>query len=167
MTDTEQKQQPATKTATAKPLNMRKALAGVNLLSGMSQKQALLQAGYSPATAHNPGSNNLGVKHCVAEAKQLVPTADPATLIAAARRAFNDKLTAATASKAALDKVRLGEIARAVDVAEKWYSPSVGDGEISPRDWVDRTTWVAEALELLKQRQRKPLDDVVAAEERK
>lgn len=131
-------------------VNMRKALAGVELLKGKALKPALIAAGFSPATANNPNGNGLGVNRCIAEAEKLDPSLDPATLLAGARRAFQRKLEHLNGSMPAIRKTRPAEIARMTEVAEKFYGG--GDGSVSdPRKFGDRMAWMLEVLDRVRE----------------
>jgi hypothetical protein len=129
---------------------MRKALAGVNYLKGMSDRQALLQAGYASSTAHTPRKNNLHAEPCIAEAVKagLVPSSG--SLAADARRLLQKKL------RSMLDEghLKANEVARIVAVTEKYHGrgeESRGDG-CSPRTFVERARWVAAVLAELQRR---------------
>ena len=45
----------------SKKTNVRRALAGMYLLEGMSRKKALIKAGYAESTARTPGQHGLSL----------------------------------------------------------------------------------------------------------
>ena len=123
--------------------NMRKALAGLNYLKGMSAAQAIEHAGFAPSTAKKPASNGLTANRCIDEAVKVWPEVNPSTLVAKARRAFGNKLQDVIDGKA--KNVRLGELARAVDVAERHYGGDSGTID-DARRFGTRLAWLCEVL---------------------
>ena len=123
-------------------VNFRKALAGFNVLKGMSQKQALVKAGYSPNTARRPTANGLAAERCVAEAKKLDPDADPSTIAKRARKALGQALS----DPAKLSKARIGELARTMEVTERYFGGE-RDGKVDARTAGERVAWLQELMD--------------------
>lgn len=111
--------------AATERLNARKAIAGAALLQGLTQRDALVEAGYSPATARTP-PQNLRASACIDELKKIDPDAIPAKLLGLTRTRLLEHLNSVKGSE-----LRTGEIARLVDVTERAY----GSGE--PLDALD------------------------------
>ena len=122
-------------------------MAGLNVLKGQPQALALTNAGYSPATANNPTANGLSGEQCLAEAELAFPEVNTAKLVNQARTVLTKKLTKVLASDTELAKLRIGEIARLVDVTERNYSTStdIQDG----RTFADRMLFIKGVLERL------------------
>ena len=51
-----------------------------------------------------------------------------------------------------IENAKTGDIARIVDVTEKHHGSAGQDGEISARQWAERTDWIMDAMEELKKR---------------
>jgi hypothetical protein len=125
-------------------LNPRKALAGLNLLKGMSQRAALIAAGYSPATAKTPKHKGLDAKACIDAARMLDPSCDPGKLVERARRALGRKLDRLMSDDAAFDKTSLAVFARNAEVVERWYGDrAANDAGSSASHVVDALAWVS------------------------
>ena len=120
-------------------VNFRKALAGFNVLKGMSQKQALVKAGFSPSTARTPKASGLHAVACVEEAKKLDPDADPSTIALRARKALGQALS----DPAKLKKARIGELARTMEVTERYFGGDYGD-KVDARTAGERLAWLKE-----------------------
>jgi len=134
------------------PANIRKALAGLNYLNGDSAKKALTSAGFSPFTANTPRKNNLHAEPCIAAAVEVFPQVNPANLIEKTRRLMEKRLDRALeVGGKELDRIRLGEIARMVDVSEKVYG-SHGDSIDDGRAYGERLAWLIQVSQIMKER---------------
>ena len=104
------------------------AQTGLDLLQNpnLSQAQALVKNGYKASTARLPKQNGLSASQCLEAAAVLYPDAVPTKLVSEARRAMASKL-ASWRDPAKLDKARGGELARVLDVVERWYGASKPD----------------------------------------
>jgi hypothetical protein len=76
---------------------------------------------------------------------------------------LGNKLDHLNDDKPALKNAKASEIARIVDITEKYHGARGGDSDIDPRQWAERTDWMREALEELQARQdrRQQAQDVV------
>ena len=97
-------------------VNVRRALAGLNLLQGMRQGEALRQAGFAASTARNPKGNGIGAQQCLDEAAKVSGEDLAAKIAATARARLAAELDAYEVGDLPLDR-----LARAVDITEKWY----------------------------------------------
>lgn len=100
-----------------RPINIRKALAGLYLLRGDgSLKRCLMQAGFSEKTASNPTQAKLTGQNLLAETARLENESKPGKLLAAARARMAEALAVA-------DPLRtpLKDIARAFETVEKLH----------------------------------------------
>ena len=79
-------------------------------------KRCLIDAGYSRATARSLSGKGLGAKECLEETRKLDATANPATMLANARRR-------AAACIEAIDPktAPLRDVVRMLDTTEKYY----------------------------------------------
>ena len=100
-----------------RPINIRKALAGLYLLQGRgSLKRCLIDAGYSRATARNAGNEGLQAETCIEESAKLDSKANPANLLETARR------RAAAAFEAIDPKTApLRDVVRMLETSEKYF----------------------------------------------
>ena len=104
------------------------------MLEGLSLKQSLIRAGYSPNTARTPKQHGLSAEACLQEARKLDPKADPGNLLASARKLLAQKIRLADPRKESLSSV-----ARTVDIAEKHYKHSEGSARPDePRTFAER-----------------------------
>ena len=132
-------------------INHRKALAGKYLMQGAIYKDALIKAGYSPSTARCPERNNLNVEQCLKELQKLDPAPDTKEILQSARRVFSRKLLELH-DDTKLSKTRIGEIAKVVDVAEKYHGATANHGTGTARGFVDRLQWLADVADELRKR---------------
>jgi hypothetical protein len=115
-----------------------------------------------PARAPHPDGPR--AKACLEEAKKLDLGIDSATLVTKARRALGKKLDQLNDNDVVMLLAKPGEVARIVDITEKYHGARGGDSDIDPRQWAedsdidprqwaDRTEWMMTALTELKRRQ--------------
>ena len=102
-------------------IDVRRALAGIGLLRGLPLGPALREGGFSPWTARAPRRNRINADQCLREARKLSPNLDPAKLVSDARRVMLAKLTRLAEDPQLLERTRLGELVRVLEVAEKCY----------------------------------------------
>lgn len=120
------------------------ALAGLHLMDGKTQKQALMQAGYAESTARRPTANNLTAQRCIQAAAEVFPEADPSHLVQQARRALGKKLDQLVNDPKYCSEQRPGEVARIVEVVEKAHGHRVDGGgkDLDPRTFAERVVWL-------------------------
>ena len=129
----------------------RKAQAGLNILNGMGHGEALVKAGYAKATAKNGTANGLGVDRCLEAAAEAYPETLPSDLIQRTRRLFDRKTTQLLDSDALLKKTRPGEIARMLEVVERYHGERTPDHSHA-RSAGERLAFLAGLLEEYKRR---------------
>lgn len=129
----------------------RLADAGLLVAQGSSVKQALIQQGYAESTARNPQRNGIAARQCLDAAAKEYPDAVPQKILQRARRAMGQKLAQWNDNPAALNKAKGGEVARMVDVVERWYGTHA-PGNPSDRLFADRLATFAGAVEEAKRR---------------
>ena len=122
----------------------RKALAGVLMAQGETQRAALIQVGYSPVTASKPKANGLAADRCIGEAKKAGLVPDMATIHDRVIHLAHAKLDRLQRSDKQLDNTRLGEIARLLDVTAKQSAGSKDNTARDVRGFLDRVEWLAE-----------------------
>lgn len=105
------------------PLNIRMARAGLNILTGLSLKRALIKAGYAEKTAHNPAANGLVAERCLLEAAKLDPSADPRNLVDSARRVALRQLRSfeGMSERDLRDGKAIGAIHKLWETAERYH----------------------------------------------
>lgn len=142
-------------------INMRLAKTGLGLLAGKTKKQAALDAGYSESVARKLEHP---VSRCLEEAKKLDPALKPANLLRGARDLFRLKVEELRDDPELRSKARPSEIARMLEVSERFHGSHDPTGELSPRQFVDRMEWLREAQRLMaaKRGQRQPQDMVLS-----
>ena len=130
--------------------------AGAYVLQGDRIGTALQKAGYAESTARVPKAAGLSARSCVEAAIQANPEVDPSNLVRLARRTGEAKLQGMLDDPKALEGARLSEIARIIDVSERWY----GDRAVSQEDgdaaWLERMSLFAAALHEQRRRAQEP-----------
>ena len=107
-------------------------------------KHALVAAGYAPSTAAAPSRNGLKVSQCLDAAREMKLIPSDQALLGKTRRLAEKKLDSLLSDDRKLDKVRLSEVARMLQVSELSYGgPTVtADG----RAFGDRLAWLHAAM---------------------
>ena len=144
------------------PLNHRKALAGKYILENPScvLKEALVRAGYTETTASNPARNNLTADHCLAELRKLAPHVDPATAVEDGLATLQMKLAQCTYDEESLRKANLGQLARCVEVLNRWYGDRIPKTPEIGGDFVDKVEWLAGIVAEIRSRGARTVDVV-------
>ena len=99
----------------ADTLHVRKAIAGIYLAEGATQKEALTRAGFAPGTARAP-HKGLRAAQCIAEAEKL----DSAGIVSRLPRLIRSKLAAAIEDTDP-NSANLQRLVRAADHIEKFH----------------------------------------------
>lgn len=143
-------------------INYRKARAGEIIYHdpGVSQASALIAAGYTANTARTPASKGVGALACVREAQaaDLIPSSG--NLVESARQVLQKKLDQYRNSEKDLHKARASEIARIVEITEKYHGDTLPPSEGKLARWADRLEQVSLALAELKARKAGSVDNL-------
>ena len=151
---------PTAKPTSRQPLNHRRALAGKYILENPSctLKEALMRAGYAETTALKPTANGLTADRCLAELKKLAPHVDPATAVEDGLATLQMKLAQCTYDEDSLRKANLGQLARCVEVLNRWYGDRIPKTPDNGGDFIDKVEWLANIVGEIKAREAKVVD---------
>ena len=123
-------------------VDLRRAKAGLLRLEGKSRFRSLTEAGFADSTAASPKRNGLTDDVLLAEAQKLGVVPQSAELASKARQVLNRKLDQLRDDDQQLEKARCGEVARIVEVTEKFHGGHGNPGEITPELLGDRMAYV-------------------------
>jgi len=149
------------------PVDHRRAQAGCYIFEGMKLGPALERAGFSPWTAKAAKRNGINESQCLEAARHMELVPDSATIRNRARRVLDKKLQTLEDSTEELKKTRAGEVARIVEVTERYHGDKPSRDDVPVRDFVDRMEWVValqQELDRRRARQRKT-DDALGSDD--
>ena len=121
-------------------------------------KEALQRAGYSETTALKPTANNLTAEHCLAELKKLAPHVDPSTAVEDGLATLQMKLAQCTYDEESLRKANLGQLARCVEVLNRWYGDRIPKNPTTAGEFVDKVEWLAGIVSEIRAREANTVD---------
>jgi hypothetical protein len=144
-------------------------MAGLEMLKGTSRPKALRAAGFAQSTIASSTRNGLTEFQCVKQAVRAFPKVDPAKLAEKARRVMELKLDEAIGDDGngsdSLKKAQLSEVARIVEVSERHFGGSVGEGVDGGRSFADRLLFLQALIERLGERRAAELAAVESADD--
>ena len=124
----------------AEPINTRRALAGIYLAQGLTQKKSLEMAGFSPSTANAPHPSSRAAA-CIQEARKL----DSTGVVSRLPLLIRSKLEGAIEDTPA-DSAHLARLVRAADHIERYHGAGKGAADTSgngdARTVVERLTLI-------------------------
>ncbi len=136
-------------------INIRMARVGLGILNGKSTKQALIAAGYAEATARRPTGNGLTAERCLLEASKLDRSADPGTMLEAARRLQLKQIRAILSAPESqlLDKTLALTIPRITETVERYHGAvDARQSEREDRSFVQRAVIMKACIHELEKR---------------
>lgn len=144
---------------------LRRAHAGLGILAGKSNGQALRDAGYADSTSKVPASHGLSARVCIDTAAELYPEVDPSQLVKQARTALTLKLGQLLEDGGKpLRKVGIAQLPRLLEVVERYYGGHDKPKGSDARGFVDRLEWLRDlGLELRRRGLTGPVQTLDAA----